>query len=598
FEGNKGGVVDIFTYNLETGEIRNLTQDEFYDSNPSWSPDGTQVLYNRRINAFEKIFMVDAADPSRKIQLTFGDSSDLQPSFSRDAKRVYYTSDAATGIFNLHSLNLESGEIRRATDVVGGVFTPLELPVEGGKSAIAYTAYGHGQFRLFKMTPGEPEGIVRPADQAREPADLVPFQPPLKLALDESDKKRYEKRKYHIENAPSVLVGVADDGTVLSNAQIMLSDLLGDSRMLLDFQSVASFSNFNFVYLNLKHRWNWDAFATDYRDFYIARSALSGATRRTRQFSRFSGAGGEIYYPFNRYYRIGASAGLFRRSLDRPITVVDQNTSSAFREFITLNETFPLLSWNLDGDTTRFREFGPYHGQRFQISQQFAPSLSASGDTDLFRSGPFVNTSLDYRLYRRAMSRSLLALRLAGTVSNGKGFDIYALGGLNQLRGYQFREFFGSRVSFINLEYRFPLVDALAFPFGVIRDIRAFLFLDIGAAWFGNGEFFHPDLGQEVTASTNGVIDPNTLFVDANGQLIRRRFKLWDSQNNKLADARASYGFGWNFYLGPFQLTWSFAKQLPNTVETIDTTTLRSTRIDDPFHKDGTVTSFYIARDF
>jgi hypothetical protein len=598
FEGNRGGVVDIFTIDLESGAIRNLTQDDFYDGNPSWSPDGRRVLYNRRINAFDKVFMVDATDPSRKVQLTFGDSSDLQPTYSRDAKTVYYTSDVGGGIYNLHSLNLDSGEIRRLTDVVGGIFTPLELPEEGGKASIAFSSYGRGRLRLFRMSPGEPEAIRRPADQAREPAELVPFQPPLQLTLDDENKKPYEKLRFHVENAPSVLVGVADDGTILSNAQILLADLLGDHRLFFDFQSVSSFSNFNFAYFNLKHRWNWDVFATDFRDYYIVQSVTTGATARARQSRSFTGAGAEISYPFNRYYRIGASAGYFKRSVSRPFT----NPVTFNIDFSTLDENYPFLGWSLNGDTTRFKEFGPYHGQRFEISQQWAPTMSASGDTDVFQSGPFVNTTLDYRLYRRATSRSLLALRLAGIVSNGQGFDIYSMGGLNQLRGYDFREFFGSRVSFVNLEYRFPLVDALAFPFGgVIRDLRGFLFFDIGAAWFGGREFFHPDLGFQITASQNGQIDPNTIVLGANGNPLQRSFKFWDSKNDKLGDGRASYGFGWNFYLGPFQLTWSFAHQLENTVEACELTsptTCDLTRVDDPFHKSGTVSTFYISRDF
>jgi hypothetical protein len=596
FEANQGGVVDIFAYNLKTGEMRNLTQDEFYDGNPSWSPDGTQVLYNRRIGPYEKIFMVDARDPSRKVQLTFGDSSDLQPSFSRDAKTVHYTSDAGGGIFNLHSLSLDTGEIRRHTDVVGGIFTPLELPGrEGEKTQIAFTSYGKGRFRIFRMSTGEPESILRPADQAREPAELEPFRPPIQLTLDEKNKQPYDKLKFHVESAPSVLVGVADDGTVLSNARIILSDLLGDHRMFFNFQSVSTFSNFDFAYLNLKHRWNWSAFFLDYRDFYFVQSLTTGATRRSRQFFGFTGGGATISYPFNRYYRVGASAGYFKRSIDRPFFDFD---GSEFVDFVSLDESYPQISWSLNGDTTRFKEFGPYHGQRFELSQSWAPTLSASGDTDLFRSGRFVNTSLDYRLYRRATSRSLLAVRLAGLVSNGKGFDVYSFGGLNQLRGFDFRELLGSRVSFLNVEFRFPLFDYLVFPFGAIRDVRAFLFFDVGAAWFGNGEFFHPRLGYEVRASVNGDLDPNLFVVDGSGNFIRQRFKFWDSENNKLGDGRAAYGFGWGFYLGPFQLTWTFAKHLPNTVESFDLGSGEFVRVDDPFRRGGTITSFYIAREF
>ena len=600
FEGNKGGQVDLFAYDLDTAEVKNVTQDEFYDGNPAWSPDGTQILYNRRINASEKIFMVDAKDPSRKVQITFGDSLDIQPSFSRDGKKVWYASDANGGIFNLYSLSLESGESRRYTDVLGGVFTPLELPDEDGKTSLAYTYYGGGLFRLFRATPGEPEAIVRPADQAREPAELLPFQPPLQLSLDEDKKKKYEKLRYHVESAPSVLVGVANDGTVLSNAQILLSDLLGDHRMFFDFQSVSTFSNFNYAYLNLKNRWNWSLSATDFRDFYVVRSLSTGQSFRTRQFSRFTGASAEISYPFSRAYRIGASAGYYGRSIDRPLGF---NILTNETEFAQLSETFPLLSWSFSGDTTRFKEFGPYHGQRFELHQDWAPTLSASGDTDLFRSGPFTTSYLDYRLYRRATSRSLLALRLVGIASNGRGFNIYSMGGLNQLRGYDFREFFGSRLSFLNLEYRFPLIDALAFPIGVIRDLRGFLFFDLGSAWFGGREFFHPDLGLQLTGAVNGQLAPNSFVRDSSGKPLNRRFDFWDSKNGKLGDGRASYGFGWGFYLGPFELTWSFAHRLPNTVEVCDAPSIPSPtctikRIDDPFQKGGTVSQFYISREF
>ena len=40
FEGNRGGVVDILEIDLETHQIRNLTQDDFFDANPWYAPDG------------------------------------------------------------------------------------------------------------------------------------------------------------------------------------------------------------------------------------------------------------------------------------------------------------------------------------------------------------------------------------------------------------------------------------------------------------------------------------------------------------------------------------------------------------------------------
>jgi len=588
FEGNSRGQVDIFTIDIETRKVANLTQDEYYDANPAWSSDGTQILYNRRINASAKVFLLDVTDPTRKVQLTFGDSLDLQPSFARDSKTVYYASDADGGIFNLYALSLDSGEVRRYTDVVGGVFTPLELPGEGGKPSIAFTYYGRGLFRLFRMTPGQPESIIRPEDQAKEPAELVPFQAPLQLTLDDKNHKNYDKLTFHMENAPSVLVGVADDGTILSNASIALSDLLGDHRMFFNFTSVSTYSNFSFDYLNLKRRWQWNSYAFDFRDYYVT---FAGNSLQTRQSTRNTGAGIGIAYPFNKYYRIGAGIAWLDRSIDRP---VDSFT------FATLSEKGPLLNWNLSGDTTRYKEFGPYHGQRFELRQGYAPYVSASGDTDLLQSGTYLDTLLDYRLYRKITSRSLFALRWVARISSGDGYSIYSFGGLNTLRGYDYREFFGSRTSFVNLEYRFPLVDALAFPIGIIRDIRGFLFLDIGANSFSGEDYYHSQLGFELNPVTNGKIDTTSYFPGTN-----RKFQFWDSKNDKLGDGRASYGFGFNFFLGPFQLTWSYAHQFENTVEGLEcfnpplcTSVGDRIRVDDPFHKKGLISTFFIATEF
>jgi WD40 repeat protein len=595
FEGVKDGVTDIFSYNLETRDIRNLTQDPYFDSNPAWSPDGKQVLYNRRIGPYTKVFMVDASDPSRKIQLTFGDSDDLQPVFSRNGKTVFYTSDADGGIYNLHKLDLETGDIERLTSLSGGAFTPLELPDEGGVAPLAFAAYTEGRMRLYRMDPHEPEAVQRAADQAREPADLQAFEPPLRLSLDEAAKKPYDKTHFHLENAPSVLVGVADDGTLLGNATFLLSDLLGDQRMFFDLQTVSTYSNFYFQYLNLKRRLNYGAFFRDYRDYYLTLDA-SGSLN-TRQSTSVTGAGFNISYPFNRFYRVGASTGYFKRSIDRPYATLTGT------EFASLDENFPFIGWTLNGDTTRFKQFGPYHGQRFQIGQQWAPTLNASGDTDLFTTGPFLNSTLDYRLYRRATARSLFALRLSSYISQGDGYSVYSVGGLNYLRGYDFRELYGSRVAFLNMEFRFPLVDALVFPVGILRDLRGFFFMDVGTAWFASDEFAHPVLGFELTASNNGVIDPNSVVIDtATNGFIRRKYDFWDSENDELGDGRGSYGFGFNVFLGPFQLTWSFARQLDHTVEVCETAGVpfgcEITRIEDPFREDGTVSQFYIATDF
>jgi len=604
FEGARDGVTDIFALDLESGATRNITQDPFFDSNPSWSPDGTQILYDRRIGPYNKVFLTDSADPSRKVQLTFGDSDDLQPSFSRDAKTVYYVSDADGGIYNVHTLSLETGNIARLTSLSGGAFTPIEMPSETGSPGIVYAAYTQGRLRVYRMTPGEPESVILAVNQAREPADLEPFEPPLRLTLDEAAMKPYDKIHYHIENAPSIYVGVSDDGTFLGSAQVLMSDLLGDNRMFFDFQTVSTFSNFFFQYSNLKHRTNWGAYARDFRDYYVVQSVNTGATARSREASSTTTAGAFVSYPFNRFYRISGVSAYTRSSVTRP------NFNVFPTDFFTVSEEYPTVGWALDGDTTRFKSFGPYHGQRFVVSQQWAPTMNVSGNGFDSFNASFLNTALDYRLYRRITDRSLFALRLGAYVSQGDAYSIYSVGGLNYLRGYEYREFFGSRASFLNLELRFPLVDALAFPIGILRDIRGFAFFDLGSAWFANDIFYDPRMGSALTVSNGDklVVTPSGGFlyvVDSNGVPIPRSFDFYDSKNNKLGDGRAAYGIGFNVSLGPFQLVWSFAHQMDDTIEVCDISgdglcnlSTDVKRIPDPFHEGGTIGQFYIASDF
>jgi outer membrane protein assembly factor BamA len=160
--------------------------------------------------------------------------------------------------------------------------------------------------------------------------------------------------------------------------------------------------------------------------------------------------------------------------------------------------------------------------------------------------------NLDFRAYKQLTRRSLLAWRVATAYSAGDRETYYAFGGINQLRGWDYRDFFGSRIAYSNLEFRFPLFDQLSFPFGGgIGPIRGFLFLDVGAAWFEDDLFWDPELRIIRT-------DQQT------GQPIG--FQFWDSENNRLQDGRASYGFGFQFFfIGGLQFNWSWAKRLEYT---------------------------------
>jgi hemolysin activation/secretion protein len=93
----------------------------------------------------------------------------------------------------------------------------------------------------------------------------------------------------------------------------------------------------------------------------------------------------------------------------------------------------------------------------------------------------------DVRRYFRTSLYSALALRAFGYYSDGAIPGRIAVGGPYTLRLYPFLGFIGSRVWFVNAEWRFQLLNqlALAFPFGTIRfpGVQAAPFFDMGQVW-------------------------------------------------------------------------------------------------------------------
>ncbi len=549
FEGNKNGIVDIFELDLQTKAIRNLTQDNDFDTNPWYAADGATVLYNRRIGVSWKIFSVDLTDPAQKTQLTFGPSVDLQPSYSRDGKTVFFSSDrGGYGVFNIFALNLASGETRQYTDVVGGCFAPVEMAPRDGAPYLVMTAYFDGTFRLYRM-PLKPLEAPTSAESAMAGApEAVPFEPPLNLKADLAAAKPY-KLKWDLE-APSISIGVANDGTFLSNVALQFADLLGDHRIGVQYYSVATFSNFVATYMNFKHRNRWGVALFDLRDYYLSSGGFDGVSRRSQ---RNSGAELFAQFPIDRYYRIDTSITASDTAQDIFVRYrIDDNTGQLISDFESANDRFLTLQASLVGDTTRFQSFGPFQGKRFELGAAYG--LNLGGDL----AGDVLQYQLDFRAYKQLTQRSVLAFRTEGIINVGRRNVLYGVGGLNTLRGYNFRDFYGSNVAGANLELRFPFIDELRFPFGPIRNIRGVVFLDAGTAWLPDDQFYDPDL-QSVRAQR--IPGPNQTTTFANIP-----FSWWDGKRNQLQDLRASYGMGFQMYLiGGLQFNWCWAKRLPYT---------------------------------
>jgi outer membrane protein assembly factor BamA len=157
----------------------------------------------------------------------------------------------------------------------------------------------------------------------------------------------------------------------------------------------------------------------------------------------------------------------------------------------------------------------------------------------------------DARKYYRLGATGLLALRARGFKSWGQNPDYTFFGGNSELRGYEYLSFIGQNAFFTNAELRFPLIDAMATPIGVLGGVRATLFAGLGGAYFEGTPF-------KIFTNETTIERPIVGYEDLSGTPEYGAPVLVEGA--RFVDARASYGISLStFALGfPIHFDWSW----------------------------------------
>ena len=134
-----GAIGDIFIVNLETGQIRNVTNDAFGDYAPTYAPDGKSLDLSGARERQRQAVPAATSRPSKKTQITFGTHDDggaqfidddtiVFPSTATDPNQPIDAEVARNGnIYNIWTLNLKTGELRQFTDTLTGNVSPIVL---------------------------------------------------------------------------------------------------------------------------------------------------------------------------------------------------------------------------------------------------------------------------------------------------------------------------------------------------------------------------------------------------------------------------------------------------------------------------------------
>jgi hypothetical protein len=571
FAGLSEAIGDIFVLNLETNEVRNVTNDQFGAYGPTWSPDGKSIIYLSRISGNDKLFRLDKATGA-KTQLTFGTHDEGGARFV-DAETIVFPSTAMDpnepidpeiarngNIYNLWTLSLKTGELRQYTDTLTANTSPAIIRDDKDVPTIAFVTYYKGEYGIHTLNRREPITTVASEDFG-SPGPIIDFQAPLTHTLiRDNTRKKGTFEKLFLEGRPPVNVGVTSGGDLFGGTQVTFTDVLGDKQFNMFAASVAQYRTMSFSYVNLARRFQYALQAYSQTQFYYGYNPgllfameygfidrdLAIATQTAR------GATGYGIYPINRYSRVELSAGLlqFQQAYNEPglQQIADEFQRQQFGRTLFNTGSFMPFGVSYVQETTVFRQYGPLHGNTMRLSYEYAPSMGNM----LSRQ----TADADVRFYKRIATNGVLALRARAFRSWGEFPGYIYFGGNSEMRGYEYLEFLGNNGFFTNAELRFPLIEAALTPIGIIGGLRGVFFFNLGGAgfdgvpfkpWTSSSETYTPLLG--FAADPFSPTGRTPVF---GPELPVTGFRL--------LDARASYGVGLQtFALGfPIHFNWSW----------------------------------------
>ncbi len=159
---------DLFLYNLKTQSVSKLTNDNWCNIHPSWSPDGNTLVYvtdkPSDVDLFTKrmpgyyLATINMRDREIKTHHIFPGAQNLNPVYSSDGNEIYFLSNR-DGFRNVYRFNPQTGQVFKETHILTGIsgMTPLSPAFSHSpdKDLFAYSYYFDGKYSVFTATPAD-----------------------------------------------------------------------------------------------------------------------------------------------------------------------------------------------------------------------------------------------------------------------------------------------------------------------------------------------------------------------------------------------------------------------------------------------------------
>lgn len=484
------GKVDLYSVNLKSKKVTQLTDDVYSEMHPNWSPDGTQLTYATDKLSYDRgqtngkwnfnIAIRNMETEEVKHLDFFATADNLNPVFDNQGDILFLSN--RDGFRNMYKYATAENKIYQLTDLITGVsgithFAPAISATRSDKrDRILYMHYTKGEYNIHQakpedFTPVEVDPTAVDMTAAMLPdvnkqatkivdnniANLLTEARPLPADSIKSVAYRPNFKLDYVGGSAGVGVGTSNViGTTTGLAggvDLLFGDILGNNQLFTSLALNGEIQDFGgqVTYLNQNNRIGWGASIShipyraggsinyqglDTLTFRNGQQTLADHYIINSQRIFEDKIGAFAQYPFSTTLR--AEAGV---NFSRYTTRIDQldNYYDAFGRLIAqerekLDNAPPgfnlgSASIALVGDNSYFGLTAPLNGSRFRV-----------GLDRYFGAFNFFNATVDLRkyIYTKPVAFAFRAMHQGRYGGNANQIAPLYIGSPWYIRGYEF----------------------------------------------------------------------------------------------------------------------------------------------------------------